>query len=193
VIQADLLFVQNQFNSEVSRYYGAVAMLGVGLVSFTAPMAAVMFPKLVSSFVQSQKTNSLALALAGTALLAGLGALVCTVLPWLPLRILHFNKPDLWVSAELVPWFMWAMLPVTLANVLTSNLLAQQRFWAVPWLIAIAVAYGFNLRSYLSEAALILPHFAVFKGVIFRLGVFSSLLLLVSLIFTLWPRKGTAS
>ena len=188
VVQSDVLFVQNSFASEISRFYSAVAVLGLGLVSFTAPMAAVMFPKLVSSLVQSQKSNSLTLALTGTALLAGSAAIACTLLPWLPLRILHYNKPDLWASDQLVPWFMWAMVPATIANVLINNLLARQQFSSVPWLVGIAIAYGFNLHSYLAGAAA-LPHFAAFKGVILRLGVFSSLLLLVSAIFTFWPRK----
>ena len=121
MINADMLFIQNYFTENQARYYAAVAMVGVGLVTFTTPMAAVMFPKLVSSRAKGQRSDSFILALAGTAALGIAAALTCTLLPWLPLRIMFFNKPDLWVSAQLVPWFMWCMLPVTLANVLIAE------------------------------------------------------------------------
>lgn len=183
IMNADVLFVQSHFSAGIAPLYSAVAVLGVGLVSFTAPISAVMFPKLVKSAALAQKSDSLYLALAGTASLGVLSAVVCTLLPVLPLRIIHFNKPEFWQSALLVPWFMWAMIPLTLANVLVNNLLAKQHFKVVPWLVLIAVAYGLNLRGYLSGAN-VLYHFEVYKDVVLRLGVFSFLLFLVALAFT---------
>jgi O-antigen/teichoic acid export membrane protein len=186
VMNADVLFVQSHFTADIAPLYSAVAVLGVGLVAFTAPMSAVMFPKLVKSMAQSQSSNSFALALMGTVILSTAGATVCTVFPSLPLRIIHFNKPEFWISSQLVPWFMWAMLPVTVANALINNLLARKRFAAVPCLVAVAIAYGMNLYSYL-VAADSLPHFEAFKGVVLRLGIFSGLLLAVSMVFTFLP------
>jgi O-antigen/teichoic acid export membrane protein len=183
VTNADVLFVQSHFDDKIAPFYSAVAMLGVGLVSFTAPISTVMFPKLVSSFAKSERSNSFMLALGGTALLCVSSALVCTIFPRLPLRIIHFNKPEFWVSDQLVPWFMWAMAPLTVANVLTNNLLAKSRFAVVPWLVAAAVGYGLSLDSYLSTTQG-LPHFTVFKGVVLRLGGFSCLLLLVATVFS---------
>jgi len=183
VMNADVLFVQSYFPKEASPFYSAVALIGVGLVTFTTPMAAVMFPKLVRGAVRAERTDSLALALGGTALLGFAGALLCTVWPSLPLRILFFNKPELWASAPLVPWFLWCMLPVTVANVLIANLLAKSRFAAVPWLAAIAAGYALSLWNYLPAAGS-LEQFAAFKGVIQRLGFFSSLLLAISAGFT---------
>jgi O-antigen/teichoic acid export membrane protein len=191
VMQADMLFVQAHFPSAHSKFYAAVAMVGVGLVTFTTPMASVMFPKLVSSVARGQRSDSFLLALAGTALLGVFGALLCTIFPALPLRILFFNKPEFWVSAQLVPWFMWCMLPVTVANVLVSNLLARRQFGVVPWLVAIAVGYCWTIHSYLSGVGGI-DHFAAFKGVIQRLGFFALLLLVASLIFTARKRKDGA-
>src|SRR5688572_6182715 len=94
VMYADMLFIQAHFPSEQSKFYAAVAMVGVGLVTLTTPLSAVMFPKLVSSVAKGQKSNSFLLAMAGTALLGILAALACTLLPELPLRILYFNKPE---------------------------------------------------------------------------------------------------
>src|SRR5262249_39914065 len=133
-----------------TEYYGAVSIVGIGLVTFTTPMAAVMFPKLARSVAQSQRSDSLLLAVGGTAVLGLLGALTCTILPALPLWIMFYNRPYLWTAAQLVPIFMWCMLPVTMANVLVGNLLARRDFRAVPWLVAIAAGYGFELNRYLS-------------------------------------------
>ena len=188
MINADMLFVQSHFAESQARYYAAVAMVGVGLVTFTTPMASVMFPKLVSSRARGQRSNSFTLALTGTALLGVLGALTCTLLPWLPLRIMYFNKPDLWASAQLVPWFMWCMLPVTLANVLIADLLAKQHFKVVFWLVLAAIGYGFSIHHFL-ESAPKTDHFNAFKGVILRLGIFSSFILTVSAVFSYQSRR----
>jgi O-antigen/teichoic acid export membrane protein len=187
VMNADMLFVQAHFPSDQSKFYAAVAMVGIGLVTFTTPMASVMFPKLVSSMAKGQKSDSFLLALAGTALLGIFGALACTILPWLPLRILFFNKPEFWISSQLVPWFMWCMLPVTVANVIVSDLLARKRFAVVPWLVAIAIGYCWTINSYLAVAPKV-DHFAAFKGVIQRLGIFALLLLAAAALFTFVSR-----
>lgn len=191
LMNADVPFVQSYFKEDVTAFYSAVAMVGVGLVTFTTPMASVMFPKLVRSAAQAQKSNSLALAMAGTLILGLVGAGLCTVFPSLPLRVLFFNRPDLWQSAQLVPGFMWAMVPVTVANVLVNNLLAKQRFKAVPWLVLIALGYAIALNTYLRHSAGV-DHFTAFKGVILRLGMFSTLLLAVSAAFTLIEERATA-
>jgi O-antigen/teichoic acid export membrane protein len=188
LMNADVLFVQAHFSRAETAYYAAVAIVGVGLVTFTSPMASVMFPKLVRSVAQAQKNDSLLLAATGTAALGLFGALTCTLFPSLPLRIMFFNNAQLWVAAQLVPAFMWSMLPVTMANLLVGNLLARRDFRAVPWLAAIAAAYGFELNRYLSGV----PHadlFAAFKGVVFRLGMFSAMMLVVAFLYSLFPRS----
>ena len=182
VMNADMLFIQAHFETDQAKFYAAVAMVGVGLVTFTTPMASVMFPKLVSSVAKGQQSNSFALAISGTALLGIFGALVCTILPSLPLRILYFNKPEFWVSAQLIPWFMWCMLPVPVANVLVADLLAKRRFEVVPWLVAVAFGYCWSINTYLGTVSKV-DHFAAFKGVIQRLGIFAILLLLVAAFF----------
>ena len=83
----------------------------------------------------------MALALAATGAGAALGALVCTLFPSLPLRLVYFSKPEFWSAAPLVPWFAWALLPLTLANVLINNLLAREQFGFVPWVMAVGVLY----------------------------------------------------
>lgn len=187
LMNADVLFVQRFFPTDQGKFYSAASVVGVGLVAFSTPLAAVMFPKIVRSFAQSQQSNSLRLALFGTGLLGAVGALICTVFPSLPLRIMFFNKPEFWASALLVPWFMWGMLPLTIANVLISNLLALGRFKAVPWLVSVAIAYGLGLYSFLSRADLT-NHFLAFRRVVQILGASSLLLLIIALVFTFVPQ-----
>ena len=194
VMQADMLLVQSHFPSEVTAFYAAASVIGVGLVTFTTPMAAVMFPKLVRSFAKGERSNSLWLALAGTFVMGVAGALLCTVFPELPLRIMFFRKPEFLQSAVLVPWVAWCMLPLIMANVLISSLMARGRFAAVPWLMAVAIGYGLAQYHLVNNAGQGLPVFEAFTAVIQRLGIFSSLLLLVAFIFAVvLPRFGRPS
>ncbi len=190
LMNADVLIVQAHFSRESTLYYSAVAILGIGLVSFTTPMAAVMFPKMVRSVVQSQQSDSLMLAVAGTAVLGVLGALFCTLFPALPLRILFSKTPGILDSARLVPWFMWSMLPMTLATVLVGSLLARRDFRGVPVFVAIAAGYGLELNRYLG-AVNQEQIFPAFSGVILRLGLFSLCMAGAAVGFTLLQPRAT--
>jgi O-antigen/teichoic acid export membrane protein len=183
-MSVDQIVVQSIFDKNVTGLYGAAGMIGRALVYFTVPVLSVMFPKVVESAARSEKTGVLAQALGATALLGGLAALACTLLPELPLRIIY--KREYWGIAPLVPWFAWCMLPLTLANVLIGNLLARERFDSVPWLVVVAAAYGAALmmRAEVFQQA---PQFQAFKMVVQTIGVFSFLLLSVAAWFT-WGR-----
>ncbi|MGV3772968.1 MAG: hypothetical protein ACO1QB_08705 [Verrucomicrobiales bacterium] len=179
LMNADMLLVGSHFAKPYTDYYGGAAMIGVALVLFTTPMAAVMFPKLVKSFAHAQQSSALALALKGTFALGGAGALFCTFFPEFPLRIMFFNKPEFLKSAPLVPWFMWSMLPLTAANVLIGNLMARKLFAAVPFLAAIAIGYLITLYLFVRGVHAVDP-FQDFRTVIQILGGFSLLMLAVS-------------
>jgi O-antigen/teichoic acid export membrane protein len=190
---ADVIYVQSLFSKEQSPLYMAPAMIGLALVAFTTPMTSVMFPKIVQSAARTEKTNALGQALAATALLGGLAAIACTLLPWLPLRIIYFRNSDYWVSAPLVPWFAWSLLPLILANVLMGNLLARERFRVVPWALLVALGYGAALAA-LKGRITALTGAEVFQGykiVIGTLGAFSWLLLLVA-VWCTFSRKTCA-
>ena len=88
--------------------------------------------------------------------------------------LIIYNRSYL-AYAWLVPWFAWCMLPLTLATVLVNNLLAREIYRAVPWLWLVAIGYAVSLW-----------HFhATFLQVVKTLGLFGTLLTLVSLWFTL--------
>jgi len=118
------------------------------------------------------------------------GALLGSIVPWLPLQIIYGKASIFMKSAQLVPWFMWAMLPLTLANVLAGSLLARRNFRVVPWFVLIAALCGLEMNRYLN-GAVEMEMFAAFKGVILRLGIFSTLMLGVAFIFNALPGKRT--
>jgi O-antigen/teichoic acid export membrane protein len=180
MMSQDMIVVQSCFPKEETGFYGAAGMIGRALVFLAAALTAVMFPKVVEAAARSEKSNAMLLALGATALLGAAAALFCTVFPGLPLRVVY---PASFLKVKwLVPWFAWCMLPLTLGMVLVNNLLARERYRAVPWLILVAVGYGIALRWVGSH------HSSVEQGfllVVQTLGIFSLLLVAVSLWFTL--------
>lgn len=190
MMAADQIVVQNFFDREVTARYGAAGMIGRALVFFTGALAAVMFPKIVRSVARSEKTDVATLAFATTATVGVFAGLVSTVAPALPLKVLYYFQPEYWSSSQLIPWFVWCMLPLTLANILINNLLAQARFACVPWLLLVAASYGVALvlraKSSTNEEM-----FTAFKAIVQTIGMFSLLLLMVAAFFT-WYRKDKA-
>lgn len=184
---ADVVFVQSVFSSEQTPLYMPAAMIGLALVTFTGPLTAVMFPKVVRSVALTRDTRALRHALGATALLGVAAALACTLMPKLPLRIIYFSKPAYWDAAPLVPWFAWCLLPLILANVLVSNLLARERFAIVPWLVLPAAGYAAALGA-LKPHLLAMDHLQGFRIVIQTFGTFNLLLFGVAGLFT-WRDK----
>ena len=188
---ADVVFVQSVFSANQTPLYMPAAMMGLALVTFTTPLASVMFPKVVRSMALTQDTRALRQALGATALLGSVAALACTLLPKLPLRIIYFSNPNYWEAAPLVPWFVWCLLPLVLGNVLVVNLLARERFAIVPWLVLAAVGYGVAL-GVLRPRLPAMEQLRAFRSVVQTLGTFSLLLFGVAAWFT-WRDKARSS
>lgn len=177
ILALDMIVVQRFFPSATENgLYGAAGTIGRAVFFFLAPMTTVMFPKIAQSAVRSEKSSVLFQALGATALLGVGAAICCTFLAELPFRLGY--KAEYLPAAKLVPLFAWCMLPLPLANVLVNNLLARERYGIVPWLTGIAVAYYFAL----AHGAQLKPQ--RFENVIYTLGTFGLLLLVVCLIYT---------
>lgn len=178
----DMPLIQAHFPKEVSTFYGGAETIAIAVVILCVPVAAVMFPKIVRSRATATNSDALALAVKGTALIAGLTALACTFLPELPLRILYFNKPEMAQSAPLMPWFMWAMVPITIYNVLVNNLIARERYAIIPWAAILPIGYAVTLYLFLQSSHQ--PPFPTFKRVIQILLFFSSAMMVVAIYFS---------
>ena len=168
MLTADMLFVRRYFPADETGYYGAAGMIGRALIYFTGPLTMVMFPKVARSVALRSESSALKLTLALTALAGGGAALACTFFPSLPLRIVY-DESFVAISAPLVPWFTWCMLPLTVSTVLINNLMARSRFSSVPWLVVVAVGY----------AAMLYFRHDSFREVIQILGCFNLILVAV--------------
>lgn len=136
----DVIYVHRLFPGAEQLYMPA-AMVGLALMVYAMPIAQVMFPKVARSAALTGQSRAMVLALMATGAGGAVGAVVCTILPELPLRLVYFSKPDFWAAAPLVPWFAWALLPLTMANVLINSLLAREQFGVVPWVVAVGVLF----------------------------------------------------
>ena len=169
---ADSLAVKRFFVQDIDAY-NSVRLIGRILVFATVPMAWVMFPLVVRSRLRGSSNQALHYTAFVTAGVGIAGAIGLTLWPELPLRFLA--KGAHVGFAWMVPWFAWCLLPLPIAHVLINNLLAHERYVAVPWLAGIAVAYGIALRL----------HHRTFLDVIQTLGVFGLLLIAVCVVFTI--------
>ena len=177
---ADTMFVKAYFSGEETGFYVSAGTMSRALMWLVLPLATVMFPKIVHSVARSEKSNLLGLVLLGTALLAAGGALGLTILgPW----IIKFAYRDSYVqvASSVLPWYAWAMVPLSLAYALVNNLLARSQFRIVPALVVLAAAYGFALTQFHGSLVTVLK----------TLGVFNLLLLAVCAWFT-WGMKEKA-
>ena len=178
---ADTMFAKAYFTGDEMAPYVAAGTLSRALLWLVLPLAAVMFPKIVHAAAKSEKSNLFNLVVLGTAVLAICGGLGL----WLvgPVMVKFVYKTS-YVAATtaLLPWYAAAMVPLALANVMVNDLLARGRFTVVPFMVVLAVAYGFTLPAMLN-------HFPGKLAVVLQtLGAFNLLLFLVCGWFT-WVVK----
>jgi O-antigen/teichoic acid export membrane protein len=170
---ADTIYVKAYFTEDDSGFYVSAGTLSRALLWLVLPLATVMFPKIVHSTAKAEKSNLLGMVMVGTVVLAAGGALGLTVLgPWVVK--FAFKASYVPVATAVLPWYAWAMVPLSLANVLVNNLLARSRFGIVPALVILAVAYGIALMYFHDSLTTVLK----------TLGVFNLLLLAVCGWFT---------
>jgi hypothetical protein len=152
---ADTMFVRSYFNSgdDTTRtaFYVSAGTLSRALMWMVGPLAAVMFPRIVHSTAKAEKNDLMGPVLAGTAVLAIVGAVGLSVLgPWIVRLVAKASYVK--EASALLPWYGGAIVPVALANVLLNNLLARSSFKVVPALCLLAVAYAFGLSYALAHS-----------------------------------------
>ncbi len=178
---SDTMFAKAYFSPEAMKPYVAAGTMSRGLLWLVLPLATVMFPKIVRANAKSEKNNLFGLVVLGT---AGLG--ICGMAGlWLvgPLLVkIIYKSGDLAGTMALIPWYAGAMVPLAMANVLVNDLLARLQFRVVPFMVVLAVAYGFALP-------LMLNHFPGRLEIVLQtLGGFNLLLFGVCAWFT-WGMK----
>ena len=178
---ADTMFVKAYFSGDDAAFYVSAGTLSRGLMWLVVPLATVMFPKIVHSVARSEKSSLLGVVLLGTAVLAAGGAVGLTILgPWVVK--LAYSKQYVSVAAAVLPWYAWAMVPLSLAYALVNNLMARSQFGVVPVLWLLAAAYGVALTQFHDTLITVLK----------TLGIFNLLLLGVCAWFNFHGSKSKA-
>jgi len=180
LLTADTIFVKAYFSGDDTGFYVAAGTLSRALMWLVGPLAAVMFPRIVHSTAKSEKSDLMLMVLLGTGVLATCGALGLWVLgPWVVKLVWGAQYVE--VASRMLPWYAGAMVPLSLANVLLSNLLARSAFRVVPAAVVVAVAYGFALTRFHGTQVAVLQ----------TLGVFSLLFLAVCAWYTFHHSKSS--
>ena len=193
MMSMDMLIVQRHFDKEQTGLYAAAGMIGRALIFLVGPMVAVMFPKIVRSHAEKKPTAILNFTLALTAGLCLIAGALGIIVPQLPLQIIY--DESYLATAPLVPWFIWAMVPLALSAVLVINLLAQRLFGVVYALAGVCTAYAAGLWVVSARLAKnTTMDFAVepFLGVVKIIGLGNLAFLAVAVGFTLWHRSRDA-
>jgi 2-polyprenyl-3-methyl-5-hydroxy-6-metoxy-1,4-benzoquinol methylase/O-antigen/teichoic acid export membrane protein len=166
MMSVDMIFARSTFEVSQTGLYAAAGVIARGIVILTGPIVAVMFPKVVSSLKKGTPIDALSKALKAAAVL-GVGlASVCTAVAWAaphfypiltrgswPLSgsfratLLQHRESVLFI-ARLVPWFVWSMLPLAIANILVAYLVARRFYWHVAGLGLVAAAYVLSLSMF---------------------------------------------
>jgi O-antigen/teichoic acid export membrane protein len=178
---SDTMFAKAFFDGNAMKPYGEAGTLSRALLWLVAPLATVMFPKIVHSHAKSEKSNLLNLVLLGTGILGICGAIGLWLVGPLVVKIVY-KTGDVNATIALIPWYAGAMIPLALANVLVNDLLARSRFAVVPPMVALAVIYAFTVP-------IVLRHFpGRLEVVLETLTIFNFILLAICALFT-WREK----
>jgi O-antigen/teichoic acid export membrane protein len=180
---ADTMFVKAFFSEEEAGFYVSAGTLSRALMWMVLPLASVMFPRLVHSAAKAEKTNLMGLALLCTAVLALVGALFLSVLGRFIVRLV-FKPEYLEVATAVLPWYAMAMVPLAVANVLLSNLLARPASKLVPALCVFGVAV-----IYLAALLVALGHFHVQLVAVLKILGLCNLLLLATCAWFDWRAR----
>lgn len=157
---ADTMFVKSYFPGDDTAPYVGAGTMARALMWLVGPLAAVMFPKLVHSAAKGQKSNLMGMVLLGTAVLAIGGVIGLMVLGPVVTRIVY-NQSYVAITTAVLPWYAAAIVPLALANVLLSNLLAHSQFRVVPALVVLAGAYAFALTRFHGSFVTVLQVYGV--------------------------------
>jgi O-antigen/teichoic acid export membrane protein len=177
MLTADTMLVRGCFSDDDSAYYVAAGTLSRASMWLVGPLAVVMFPKIVHAKAKAEKSDLMGIVLLGTVILAAGGAIGLWVLgPWVVGIV--FGQSYVQADSVLLPWYAWAVVPLSVANVLLNNLLARSMFKVVPALCALVVVYTLALTQFHETPVMVIK----------TLGVCNVLLLAVCAYYT-WGRQ----
>jgi O-antigen/teichoic acid export membrane protein len=181
LLTADTIFVKAYFPKATVDFYFSAGTMSRALMWLVLPLASVMFPRLVHSAARGEKTNLLGMVLLGTAGLGVVGALGLSLVGPFVVPIIYPGEGYAKVASALLPWYVGAMVPLAVANVLLNHLLARPSSKFVPALGVFLLALGYLVAVTRFHQTPVM--------VLKTLAVFGLLLLALCAWFT-WVKKG---
>ena len=160
MLTADTMLVRGCFSNDDSAYYVAAGTLSRASMWLVGPLAVVMFPKIVHARAKAEKSNLMGLVLLGTVILAAGGAIGLWVLgPWVVGIV--FGPSYVPADSVLLPWYAWAVVPLSVANVLLNNLLARSMFKVVLALCVLGGVYALALTQFHATPVMVIKTLCV--------------------------------
>ena len=141
LMNADVLFVKRFFDPQTAGLFARAGTLGRIAVFLPMPIAAALFPKVVTGPGKSRELSSLLKALAAALLILVATATACSLWPQIPLGIVYGDWSP---SADMAKWFrglLWALMPLGLVYILINYEMAQKRFAACYILLPCSMIY----------------------------------------------------
>lgn len=141
LMNADVALVKRFFSPEEAGVFAKAATISRSIVFLPVPIAAAMFPKVVSSGLSTLTDRGILLrAVLFTTALIVVSATICTVAADLLWRVFTGEYPDT-ETRFLLRWIFWAMAPLGLTFLLMNFEIAQRRFRAPAMLVLLAIVY----------------------------------------------------
>ncbi len=143
LMNADIIMVKHFFeDGELVGTFARAATIGRTLIFLSQPVAAAMFPKVVSCGALSKEHRiTLVKALVFTFIMIALAALVVSLLPQLALLVLFGEGSPSVEQIAVVRMVTWAMVPLGITLILVNFEMAQHRFKMLLPLFLCAMAY----------------------------------------------------
>ncbi|NCO34028.1 MAG: hypothetical protein AUJ92_05580 [Armatimonadetes bacterium CG2_30_59_28] len=139
----DMVVVKHSFPDLTAGYYAAAGLFGRSLVGLTLPIATVLFPEwsrmLATLAVETAGRRLVIQSMVAAGLLGAAIAGFCTLWPEIPLHLLKGKSEA--VTERLLPYFMWAMLPMAVAAVPFYYHLAHANFRRLTGFLLVFAAY----------------------------------------------------
>ena len=146
LMNIDVLLVKHYFSPEEAGVYSQAAVIGRTVIFLPMPIAAAMFPKVVSGgAMSSDDRKTLGLGIFFSIGIIAAAVIACFLLPWLPIRILYGIKDPSPEMLHLVKMVVLAMSPLGLTYLLTNFELAQHRFKLIGALGVSSVGYVLSI------------------------------------------------
>jgi O-antigen/teichoic acid export membrane protein len=166
LLQADMILLPRFLVGDELAAYGKAAQLARAVFFLPLPIVAAMFPRAVTSSNPRLLLGPVVFTLA----VCLLAAAAMTAFPALPMRLLYGISEPLHLT--LTRWYVWAVIPLALINLIAPYLWARHEVVRTLWLIPVTLGYlGLLYRFHATPHQIILCLLAGGLAALLTLGI----------------------